>query len=86
MPKIMLNGDKVQQLVVNQLESWVASLPEADQNAPFVTSAGPNSSLSPLQILNEVRDGTPLGVQLMESAYSLNVISGFRSNRSKAGE
>jgi hypothetical protein len=71
--KFALNPEQVQSHVVRQLENWVSSMPEAERSEPFVEAAGGHVALSPLEILQNVQDGTDLGVELMEHAVALAV-------------
>jgi hypothetical protein len=80
MPKFSIDTDQVHTYLVRQLESWVASMPKAAQNEPFVTTADGDLNLSPREILQHVEKGTDLGEKLMEHAAALAMADSIISN------
>ncbi len=64
---------------VRQLESWVDGLPDKERDKPFVGAAGSDAvELTPKQMLDHVRQLTPLGVELFENAAALRMTAKTR--------
>jgi hypothetical protein len=71
--KIKLDANKIHAKVVRQLETWVNAMPPAKRKRAIVGIASePGQTLSPEEILENVRKATPLGIQLIENAIALD--------------
>lgn len=71
--KIKLDARKIHAKVIRQLETWVQAMPPAKRKRAMVGVASKaGTTLSPEQILENVRQGTPLGVELIENAIVLD--------------
>ena len=64
-----IDEEIVRQTIERKLSQWVALFP--DPYKPIIGSAGGEESLSPMDILNEVRDRTPEGNRFVERWYQL---------------
>jgi hypothetical protein len=61
--------------VVHLLESWLEAMPEEMRRQPFAAPATPEAEgLTPEQMVNNVRDSTPLGKEIMEAAFALTLV------------
>jgi hypothetical protein len=71
--KIKLDAEKIHAKVVRQLETWVEAMPPAKRKRAIVGIASQaGRTLSPEQILEHVRKGTRLGIQLIENGIALD--------------
>lgn len=77
MPKIKLDDTKIHSLIVRQLESWVDAMPRKKQQETFVGFADGSDGLTPLDILNHVRDRTELGREFVDHAAALAITEGL---------
>lgn len=86
MANIKLDPEAVYAVVVRQLESWVASLPEADRDRTFAmgASATGSSAVTPQAIVDNVKAGTPLGEQFLNHYAGLAIASEFRKFGSRS--
>jgi hypothetical protein len=71
--KIKLDAQRIHEKVVRQLETWVKGMPPAKRKRAIIGIASEaGTTLSPEQILENVRQGTPLGIELIENAIALD--------------
>lgn len=59
----------VHKAIERKLSQWVASLPNPYD--PIIGTAGGEDGLSPIDILNEVRDRTPQGLAFVERWHQM---------------
>lgn len=76
-PRMKLDDAKIHSLVVRQLESWVDAMPPKKQQEAFVGFADASDGLTPLDILNHVRQGTELGREFVDHAAALAITEGL---------
>lgn len=70
MPKINFSIDT--ELMAEDIQNWVEMMPKDMQTKPLVGLAAPGGeTLTPADLVHQVRLGTPLGIQLVEQAISL---------------
>ncbi len=71
--KIKLDAQRIHEKVVRQLETWVKGMPPAKRKRAIIGIASEaGTTLSPEQILKNVREGTPLGIEFIENAIALD--------------
>jgi hypothetical protein len=78
---VALDEDRIRKIVVRQMTSWLATLPEEARTQPMFAAADGSDALSPADMLNHISQGTPLGNRLLEEAIGLrgaqNLLGGF---------
>lgn len=79
----MMNIKKLRGTIIERLEEWVASMPDADR--PIVGLAGTGKVLTAREIVNEVRKGTPFGDKLLERWIEMAVEREAQASLSGSG-
>ncbi|HVB81108.1 MAG TPA: hypothetical protein VNE82_14310 [Candidatus Binataceae bacterium] len=75
--KIKLDEKRIHAKVVRQLEMWVKAMPPAKRKRAIVGIASEaGRTLSPEEILKQVRELTPLGIQFIENGIALDTVDG----------
>lgn len=84
--KIKLDAARIHAKVIRQLEAWVAAMPPAKRRRAIIgIASGVGKTLSPEQILENVRKGTPLGIELIENGIALGAASAAASVNLQVG-
>ena len=69
--------ERIRQTFVAQMEAWLELMPAEMRTQPFVGLAG-GETLSPEDMVSEVRDGTEWGDRFLDNAIALMAARGFQ--------